>query len=433
MHAPFHPDAHDAPMRVMPEPVPPPPPPPPKQVPTRAILLALVGVLFVVAIVMFAYLKPRPALKARSIGARLDLAAGDVTVKDGADTKALSGTPVGAGATISTGKGARALVRTGEGAAIFLRGDTSLRLLERGVDLGAGEIWLDAPPAGGDAIECKVGDLVVSAADAGTSVKREGNDVTVYVARGLAVLTSPRGRVEINAGEQGKSSGGAKPLVSPVTFWQDWTGGMSDASAKAGARFVGSGTGRLYGLDPNAAAGAPAKALSIAKQLVHAVIRDGIAETSVDQTFSNPGGAPIEGWYWFSIPLQATVTGFALETNGVLVEGEVIEKREAEARYRGAVHTSNNPALLEWVDGRTYRARIYPVPASGTRRVVLRYMEMLPMVEGKTRYVYPLRFDDPVRFDEFALSVDVSNGDQHVDVVLLFDVCVEQNGCVVSM
>src|SRR5262249_25648249 len=151
----------------------------------------------------------------------------------------------------------------------------------------------------------------VSTTDAGLSIARHDKDVTVYVARGLAVLTSPGGRVEVNAGEQGVIQGGTKPAVSPVAFWQDWTGGMGDPRR---SRLVGSGTGRLYGMEPNAPAGAPARKLGIAKQVVRAVIRDGVAETEVDQTFSNPGGQPIEGWYWFTIPTTASVSGFALET-----------------------------------------------------------------------------------------------------------------------
>ena len=143
-------------------------------------------------------------------------------------------------------------------------------------------------------------------------------------------------------------------------------------------------------------------------------------------------GPPIEGWYWFTVPTTATVTGFALETNGVLVEGEVIEKREAAAQYGAAMRQGNDPALLEWVDGRTYRARVFPIPASGTRRVVLRYMEMLPMVEGKTRYVYPLRSEDPVRFDEFSLAVDVGDP-QDVEVASSLDARVEGGGRTVSM
>ncbi len=401
-----------------------------RRVPLRtAIFVASAGFAALCTLLYLVY-RATPPTKARSLGARLDLAAGDVTVGDTTeDAKALSGTPLGAGATVATAKGARALVRTGEGAALFLRSETRLKLLDHGVDLAAGEIWLDAPRALGDALECAVGTYKVSASDAGLDIKREGNDVVVYVARGLAILTSPGGRVEIGAGEQGIAKADGKPVVTSVAFWQDWTGGMGD---QRGVRSAGSGTGRLYGLDPNAAPGAPARKLGIAKQAVRAVLRDGIAETEVDQVFSNPGSQPIEGWYWFTVPATATVTGFALETNGQLVEGEVIEKREAAAQYGAAVRQGFDPALLEWVDGRTYRARVFPIPASGTRRVVLRYMEMLPRIEGKTRYVYPLRSGDPVRFDEFSLSVDVGDP-KDVDVASSLDARVEGGGRTVTM
>ncbi|HEU4536118.1 MAG TPA: VIT domain-containing protein, partial [Polyangiaceae bacterium] len=393
-------------------------------------MLGVAGLFALLLIGLPLALRPGAPRAARGIGARLDLAAGDVTVREGGgEAKALSGTPLRAGAVVATGKGARAMVRTGEGAALFLRGETGVTLRERGVELGEGEVWLEAP-RGGDALECQAGAYGVSASDAGVDVKREGQDVSVYVARGLAVLTSPGGRVEISAGEQGVAKAGGKPQVSPVAFWQDWTGGMGD---QRGARSASSGTGRLYGLDPSAPAGAPARKLGIAKQVVRGVVRDGVAETEVDQTFSNPGGQPIEGWYWFTVPAAATVTGFALETDGQLVEGEVIERREAAARYEAAVRRANDPALLEWVDGRTYRARVFPIPAGGGRRVVLRYVETLPTVEGKTRYVYPLRSDDPVRFDEFALSVDVGGGRQDVEVAASLDARVEPGGRVVSM
>jgi Ca-activated chloride channel family protein len=425
------PPPQGGPFRVQDPPANAPPHAPKMRIPLRTILFTAAAVVATALVVIFLVFRPTAPRKARSIGARLDLAAGDVTVNDATgDVKALSGTPLGAGASVSTAKGARALVRTGEGAALFLRGETSLKLLERGVDVAQGEVFLEAPRVDGDSLECTVGSYRVSASDAGVSIKRDGKDITVYVARGLAILTSPGGRVEITAGEQATAKAEGKPAVTPVAFWQDWTGGMGD---QHGSRSVGSGTGRLYGLDPAAPTGAPARKLGIAKQVVHAVLRDGVAETEVDQTFSNPGSQPIEGWYWFTIPTTAMVTGFALETNGQLVEGEVIEKREAAAQYGVAMHQGNDPALLEWVDGRTYRARVFPIPASGTRRVVLRYIEMLPMVEGKTRYVYPLRSDDPVRFDEFALSVDVGGTDQDVDVSSSLDARVEPGGRIVSM
>ena len=396
-------------------------------------LMALTLGFLVAAVVAWLVLhRAGPAAPARAIGARLDLAAGDVTVTEAAAaTKALSGAPLAIGARIATGKGARALVRTGDGAAVFLRGDTEIVLLEHGIELGQGELWLDAPRAESDAIEVKLGDHTARASDAGLSVRRDGDDASVYVARGLAILTSPGGRVEVNAGERGTAHAKDAPKVAAVAFWQDWTGGMADQRPLHGA--AGSGSGRIYGIDPFAPPGAPARALGVAQQTVHAVLRGGIAETAVDQTFSNPGSQPLEGWYWFTVPADAVVTSFALETNGQLVEGEVVEKREAAAKYAAAVRAAVDPALLEWVDGRSYRARIFPIPASGTRRVVLRYTQLLPTVEGKLRYVYPLRSSDPVRFDEFALSVDLGDSGPKGRLATSLDATVEPGGTLVTM
>jgi tetratricopeptide (TPR) repeat protein len=162
-------------------------------------------------------------------------------------------------------------------------------------------------------------------------------------------------------------------------------------------------------------------------------VRDAIAETEVDQTFANPGGQPIEGWYWFTVPPRASVTSFALETDGTLVEGEVIERNDAAAKYASAIRAARDPALLEWIDGRTYRARIFPIPAAGSRRVVLRYLELLPRVDGKMKYVYPLRSEEAVHFEEFSMSVDLGQDGGSYEVATSLDARVEEGGRRVTM
>ncbi|MFY0532926.1 VIT domain-containing protein [Nannocystis pusilla] len=89
-------------------------------------------------------------------------------------------------------------------------------------------------------------------------------------------------------------------------------------------------------------------------------------------------------------PRGCPLVSFALETNGQLVEGEIVERKQAAATYEAAVRRDNDPALLEWIDARTVRARIYPVPPAGERRVVLRYQQLMVESEGKRRYSYPL-------------------------------------------
>jgi Ca-activated chloride channel family protein len=158
-------------------------------------------------------------------------------------------------------------------------------------------------------------------------------------------------------------------------------------------------------------------------------------ETEVDQTFGNPGGREVEGWYWFTVPERAVVTSFAVETDGSLIEGEVIEKHEAAAQYARAVRNAHEPALLEWIDGRSYRARIFPVPASGSRRVVLRYLEMVGARAGKFEYVYPLRgsVGEPTTIGEFSLTVDLGEAATGMPLATLADAVVEDGGRRVTM
>ncbi len=374
-----------------------------------------------------------PPVVAQRIEARLELASGDVTLKDGAESgTVISGLPLPDGVELSTGKGARALVRLSDGSAVFLRGDTDLALHRTGVELTRGEIWLDAPASERGGLLHKLGAVSVSTADAGLSLRRDGDNVSVYVARGLAVVMAPGGRVEVNAGEQAVVAGGARPAVTAVKLWDDWTGGMGDHGPVTGA---GSGSGRIYGVDRAALPGTSARTLEISRQSVRAVIRDGLVETEVDQTFGNPGGREVEGWYWFTVPERAVVTSFAVETDGALVEGEVIEKHEAAAQYARAVKNAHEPALLEWIDGKSYRARIFPVPASGSRRVVLRYLEMVGARAGKFEYVYPLRgaVGEPTTIGEFSLTVDLGDAAVGMPLRTLADAVVEDGGRLVTM
>ncbi len=383
---------------------------------------------------------PKP-VRSATIEARLELAAGEVRLTQGAASPTvISGVPLPSGAELATGKGARALIRLSDGSAVFLRGDTRIALGATGIELAQGEAWLDAPASERGGLVHKLGEVTVSAAGAGLSMKRDGDTATVYVARGLAVVEAPGGRVEVNAGEQALVTSKGAPSITAVSFWEDWTGGMADHRPLAGE---GTGSGRIYGVDSKAPAGTPARTLEISRQAVRAVIRDGLAETEVDQTFGNPGGRQVEGWYWFTIPERAVVTSFAVETDGNLIEGEVIEKQEASARYAAAIQAAHEPALLEWIDGRSYRARIFPVPASGSRRVVLRYMELVSTHGGRFEYVYPMRPGDSgrpgasrsetVTIGELSLSVDLGDAGVGMPLATLADAVVEDGGRRVTM
>lgn len=385
--------------------------------------------------------KEEEPVTAASISAKLELAAGEVLLepakgaKDTEPKRLLSGTPLPAGAILRTGEGARALVRMQDGARVYLDAKTRVELRE-GIVLHEGRAWLDAPgiDEGHEPAPHQVGPASVALSEGGASLELAGDEARVYVAEGLAVVSGPGGRREVGAGEQAVIAGQAEPEVRAVAFWDDWTGGMGDRSGLGGS--VAAGSGSLYAVDRSAPAGSPALPLQIQGQTVEVVVRDDVAETRVDQRFFNPSSRDVEGYYWFTIPEGSQLVSFALETNGQLVEAEVVERKQAAATYEAAVRRANDPALLEWVDDRTVRARIFPVPALGTRRTVVRYQQLLTEAEGKLRYSYPLA--GPVgkqtaSIEELSLVVQLGTLHERYDIATLGEARVEDGGKRVTM
>jgi len=372
-----------------------------------------------------------------TIGAKLELAAGEVTLV-GDEERLLSGTPLPLGASIRTGAGARALIRLSDGGHVFLNGATTITLGagsgSAGITVDAGQVWLETQPLDQkrEPMVHRVGPASLALTDGGASLTLTDEGATIYVANGVAWVTSVGGAKEVRSGEKATITGAGAPLVEPGVLERDWTGGM--AGRQGGGR-IGGGSGSLYAVDRSAPPGTRALPLSISRQSVDIAIDGGLAETRVDQRFFNDSDRNVEGWYWFTIPDGATLVGFELETNGQLVTGEIVEKKQAVATYEAAVASNDNPALLEWIDDRTVRARIYPVPSLGERRIVVRYQQLLSENQGKLRYSYPLAgAGEAPTIEEFSLAVEL-RGDlgQRYTVSTLDGATVSNNNALVTM
>ncbi len=376
---------------------------------------------------------PPPAPKlVPPLGSRMELAAGDVwLVTDSEKKRLITGAMLPEEAGISLGDGARALVRLGDGTGVFMRGGTEILIKDDSVTLKSGELWADVPADEENLRRFVVSNTTITASGAGFDLLLDDKGVHVYVARGLAVVASPHGREEVQNGERATVGlGEGAPVVEPVGFWEDWTGGMADRELSVGRG--GKGSGRIYGID-RANPGSAPQELHILTQEVRAIIRDGIAHTTVDQRFFNPSNSDVEGWYWFTVPEGASVERFALEVNGYLVEGEMTERNQAAEAYEEAIQKDFDPALLEWVEGRTFRARIYPIPASGERRVVLSYTQFLPLADGIYRYVYPMGGEGEKRIQEFSLQVILGDEGENYEIATLQDARVEDDSSMISM
>ncbi|MHC5053485.1 MAG: VIT domain-containing protein [Planctomycetota bacterium] len=119
-------------------------------------------------------------------------------------------------------------------------------------------------------------------------------------------------------------------------------------------------------------------------------VRGRIATTTVDQVFINPNRRPMEGEYIFPIPERASVSRFTLDIDGETVEAELLDAKKARQIYEDIVRRQKDPALLEYAGRGLFKARVFPIPAGGTRRITLRYEEEVARNGSLFAYRYPL-------------------------------------------
>ncbi|MHC5036268.1 MAG: VIT and vWA domain-containing protein [Planctomycetota bacterium] len=134
----------------------------------------------------------------------------------------------------------------------------------------------------------------------------------------------------------------------------------------------------------------PVIPLAVKYHHVAVKIEDPLAVTEIDQVFRNPNPIELEGEYIFPLPEGSVVTKFTMYMNGKEVEGEILDADKARAIYQSIVQRKRDPALLEYLGTRMFRAKVFPIPARGETRIGLKYSEMVQADAGLRTYRYPL-------------------------------------------
>jgi len=134
-----------------------------------------------------------------------------------------------------------------------------------------------------------------------------------------------------------------------------------------------------------------------------------LATTTWDMTVVNPQARVLEGELVFPLGDGQTVSRFAMDVNGVLREGVVVEKDKGRQVFEEIVRRGVDPGLLEKTAGNAFRARVYPIPARGGKRLIVAYEQELPAAgrddASGLLYHLPLSFTD--RVESFTLRVEV--------------------------
>ena len=131
-------------------------------------------------------------------------------------------------------------------------------------------------------------------------------------------------------------------------------------------------------------------AVRMTQMLVRVAVVDGVASTTLEQTWRNDGGGEAEATWVLPLPEGAVADGFTMTVNGVPMAGEVLGADEARGVYESIVRSRRDPGLLEFFGRGCLRARIFPIPAQGEVRVNVGFRALLPERLGVRRWSFAL-------------------------------------------
>ena len=125
---------------------------------------------------------------------------------------------------------------------------------------------------------------------------------------------------------------------------------------------------------------------------IAAEISGRMALTSVELEFFNPNARVLEGELQFPLLEGQVVVGMAMEVDGALREAVPVDKARGEQVFEEVTRARIDPALLSATEGHNYKLRVYPLPAQGGKRVVIRYSETLAARGERLSYRLPLAY-----------------------------------------
>jgi len=151
--------------------------------------------------------------------------------------------------------------------------------------------------------------------------------------------------------------------------------------------------------------------LAVKYHRVRCEIKNGVAITHIDQVFYNPNTRQLEGIYLFPIPETATISRFSMFIDGKELKGEILDSEKARQTFEEIVRKMRDPALLEYAGRDLFRARVFPIPPLGEKRITLDYTEILNADEGILFYRYPLNTEkfSSKPLEEVAIDVEITS------------------------
>jgi tetratricopeptide (TPR) repeat protein len=289
------------------------------------------------------------------------------------------------GQSLRTAAGERRRVGLPDGSIVYLNQKTEVKLdAERRLTLAAGEVFVEvAPRPASERFVVKTPQREVVALGTKFDVSAVAAGTGVTVTQGQVRVSGLDG--VLTAGQQ-LGPDAQKPTSAPrAAAALAWTRELmcaAEAPLVPPSKYAG---GAVVVSDPSG----QQTNLSLRKYHVDVHVEDGFARTTIDQTYFNHTMSRLEGTFHFPLPPDASLSRLAMYVNGKLMEGGMAERDFARQTFDNIVRRMQDPALLEWVDGSTFKMRVFPLEARQEKRIILSYTQRLSVQYGRASYRFP--------------------------------------------
>jgi len=132
----------------------------------------------------------------------------------------------------------------------------------------------------------------------------------------------------------------------------------------------------------------PRGAIEKVRSAVQVTVTGRVARVAVEEWFRNAGAMLDEGNYLYPLPGEAVFSDFSLWQGDRELKGEPMDAAQARAIYEEIVRRKRDPALIELAGHGLLRARVFPIGPGETRKITLRYTQMLDRVGDAWRFRY---------------------------------------------
>ncbi len=141
------------------------------------------------------------------------------------------------------------------------------------------------------------------------------------------------------------------------------------------------------------------------KLKISVFVVDNIAQTTMEMDFYNGNSRVMEGELNFPLSNGVTISRFALDVNGKMREGVVVDKEKATQTFEAITRTNVDPGIAEITKGNNFRARVYPIPAKGYKKAIIGFEQE---INGDAEnYIYKLPLNIKNKLKEFSVKVEV--------------------------